>query len=178
MYAFLLVIHILASIFLILVILLQAGRGGGLSESFGGGAMQNIFGSSSTTVLTKITAACAVIFILTSLTLTILTSRRGKSLIDLERSKVSDIVLGQKQKVAARQEPSKGIGLPSSPQAPEAAAQAEAGKTVTVREVRIDPATGKEIVVKEEKMTPEEAAQRNMQTTAPPAETAQPGQAE
>jgi tetratricopeptide (TPR) repeat protein len=52
---------------------------------------------------------------------------------------------------------------PAKPTAPEAAAQQSAAgkdvkKTVTVREIRIDPATGKEIVIKEEKMTPEEAA--------------------
>lgn len=153
MYAFLITIHVLASIFLIAVILLQAGRGSGLSEGFGGGAMQNIFGSSSTTVLTKVTAGCAIVFIITSLTLTIMATRRGKSLIELQKGKVSDIVTQQKKPVTGT------------------AVQPVDNKTVTVREVKIDPATGKEIVVKEEKMTPEEAAAKQKQQPAPvPAE--------
>jgi preprotein translocase subunit SecG len=157
-------VHVLASIFLIAVILLQAGKGSGMSEGFGGGAMQNMFGSSANTVMTKVTAACAIIFIFTSLTLTIMTTRRSKSLIELERGKVSDIVTGQK--VKARGESPAAAPMSQQPVAV-AAAQApaqpaeEAKKTVTVKEVKIDPVTGKEIVVKEEKMTPEEAAARN-----------------
>src|SRR3989338_3645124 len=136
MFTLIVIFHILASIFLILVILLQAGRGGGMSDSFTGGAMQNIFGSSSTTVLTKVTAVCATIFILTSLTLTVLTGRREKSLIDVQRGRVADIVAGQKKDFKA----------------PVAPVKEESAKTVTVREVKIDPSTGKEVVVKEEKM--------------------------
>jgi len=146
MYGLMVAVHVLASIFLIAVILLQAGKGSGLSEGFGGGAMQNMFGSSANTVMTKVTAACAIIFIFTSLTLTIMTTRRSKSLIELERGKVSDIVAGQKAKVRVESAP---------------AQPAQEKKTVTVKEVKIDPATGKEVVVKEEKMTPEEAAARN-----------------
>jgi preprotein translocase subunit SecG len=166
MFIAIIVFHILASIFLILVILLQAGRGSGLAEGFGGGTvMQNIFGSSSSTVLTKATAVCAVVFIVTSLTLTILTSRRGKSLIDLEKAKVGDIVAGQKPKEAVGATAG-GVNVASPKEAPAQTTTPAKGevnapeKTVTVREVKIDPATGKEIVVKEEKMTPEEAAER------------------
>lgn len=152
MYAFIVIIHIAASAVLILLILLQAGRGGGLSEGFGGGAMQNIFGSSSKTIMTKITAVCAVVFILTSISLTILVTRRGKSLIDVKKTKVSDIIAQQKTKAAP---------IKQQAQTPTTEPQAEdAKKTVTVKEVKIDPQTGKEIVVKEEKMTPEEAAAR------------------
>ena len=163
MYGLMVTVHVLASVFLIAVILLQAGKGSGLSEGFGGGAMQNMFGSSANTVMTKVTAACAVIFIFTSLTLTIMTTRRSKSLIELERGKVSDIVTGQK--VKARGESPAVTPMSQQPaaataQAPAQSAQ-EAKKTVTVKEVKIDPVTGKEIVVKEEKMTPEEATARN-----------------
>ncbi len=150
MYGFMVAVHVLACIFLIAVILFQAGRGGGLSETFGSSAMQNIFGSSSKTILTKITAVCAVIFIITSLLLTILTTRRSKSLIDLEKGRVMDIVASQKSSPVSKQE------LPLT-------AGKDAAKTVTIKEVKIDPATGKEIVVKEEKMTPQEAAARQKQ---------------
>jgi len=129
MFGLMVAVHILASVFLIAVILFQAGKGGGLTENFGGGMMQNVFGASANTVLTKVTAACAVIFIFTSLTLTIMTTRRSKSLIELDKSKVEDILVKQKANAAAKPE----------------------NTVTTVREVKVDPATGKETVVKEEK---------------------------
>ena len=82
MYTVLIIIHVVASIFLIAVILLQAGRGGGLADSFGGSQMQNLFGTKSTTVLAKMTAGCAIMFIITCLSLAIISSHRSKSLID------------------------------------------------------------------------------------------------
>jgi len=82
MYAILIIIHVIVSIFLIAVILLQAGRGGGLADSFGGSQMQNLFGTKSTNVLTKMTAGCAVMFIITCLSLAIISSRRSKPLME------------------------------------------------------------------------------------------------
>ncbi|MBU1006562.1 MAG: preprotein translocase subunit SecG [Candidatus Omnitrophica bacterium] len=82
MYAVLITIHVIASIFLIAVILLQAGRGGGLTDSFAGSQMQNLFGTKSTSVLTKMTTACAVIFIISCLTLAMFSSRKSRSLVD------------------------------------------------------------------------------------------------
>jgi len=67
---------------LIGVILLQAGRGGGLADSFGGSQMQSLFGTKSTTVLTRMTTVCAVVFILSCLSLAIISSRRSKSLVE------------------------------------------------------------------------------------------------
>ena len=81
MYIAVLTLHILVSIFLIMVILLQAGRGG-LTETFGGGLTQTMFGARAANVLTRLTAICAIIFISTCLTLTILSFRRGRSLIE------------------------------------------------------------------------------------------------
>lgn len=82
MYGVVIVIHVMASIFLIMVILLQAGKGGGLADSFGGSQMQNLFGTKSTTVLTKLTTGCAVLFIITCLSLAIISSHRSRSLVD------------------------------------------------------------------------------------------------
>ena len=82
MYTFLMVFHVFASIVLILVILMQAGRGGGMSEIFGGSSPKTIFGTSAAKFLTKATAACAIVFIITSLSLAVLSSRRSKSLME------------------------------------------------------------------------------------------------
>ena len=82
MYTFLIVVHVVASLFLIAVILLQAGRGSGLADSFGGSQMQNLFGTKSAAVLTRATAVCATVFILTCLSLAIISGYRSKSLVE------------------------------------------------------------------------------------------------
>lgn len=82
MYAAIIVIHIIVSIFLIAVILLQAGRGGGLADSFGGSQMQNLFGTKSASVLTKLTTVCATVFIITCISLAVISSHRSKSIMD------------------------------------------------------------------------------------------------
>ena len=86
MYTVILIIHLSVSLILIAVILLQAGRGGGLAEIFGGG--QSILGTRAATVLTKTTTTCAVIFLLTSLTLAMFSARQGRSL--MERTSARD----------------------------------------------------------------------------------------
>lgn len=80
-YGLVIAIHVIASLTLIAVILLQAGRGGGLSESFGGSSTQTLFGTKTNVFLARATAAAAVIYILTCLTLAVLTSHRGRSLV-------------------------------------------------------------------------------------------------
>ena len=80
-YGLVLTLHILVCLFLIIVILLQGGRGG-LAESMGGGAAQSLFGGGASTVLTKITAYVAGLFVVTCLTLAGLSSTRGKSVVD------------------------------------------------------------------------------------------------
>lgn len=88
LYIFVIVVHIIACLILIGVILLQAGRGGGLSEAFGGDSSQTIFGTKASVFLAKATVVAACLFLVTCLVLGIMTSRRGRSLIELERRKV------------------------------------------------------------------------------------------
>ena len=74
------VLHILACAFLILVVLLQPGKSGGLG-AFGGGAAQQVFGGrGATSILTKITWWTAGVFFVTSVTLAYLSSSTGDSL--------------------------------------------------------------------------------------------------
>ncbi len=66
----LVVVHVLVSIFLIAVVLLQRGRGAEIGAVFGGGASSTVFGSRGAgNFLTKLTTISAVIFMLTSLSL-------------------------------------------------------------------------------------------------------------
>ena len=81
LYAFVMAIHVIVSLVLILVILLQAGRGGGLSETFGGSQTQTILGTKTSVFLKRATAVSAVLYILVCLLLGVMTSHRGKSLV-------------------------------------------------------------------------------------------------
>jgi preprotein translocase subunit SecG len=73
MYAFIIAVHVIVSIFLIFVILLQPAKSDGMGAVGGGGGGGNsssVFGGrGSVTFLSKVTTVCAVIFMVTSLTL-------------------------------------------------------------------------------------------------------------
>jgi preprotein translocase subunit SecG len=71
-----------------MVILLQAGKGGGISETFGGsGGLQSMLGTKASSFLTKATAACAVLFLATSLTLALVSMNKSGSIVEKELSK-------------------------------------------------------------------------------------------
>ena len=73
------VLHILVCCFLVLVVLLQSGKAGDLASTFGGGSSSSAFGTrSATTLLTKLTAVSAGLFMATCLILAGL-ARRGES---------------------------------------------------------------------------------------------------
>jgi len=84
LYGFVIAIHVIVSLVLIVVILFQAGRGGGLSESFGGSSTQTILGTKSSVFLKRATAVSAVLYILACLLLGVMTSHRGRSLVAKE----------------------------------------------------------------------------------------------
>ena len=78
MYAFFIVLHLMAALILILVVLLQSGKAGDLASTFGGATSQTAFGArGAATILTKVTTGAAVTFMITSLSLSILSSREG-----------------------------------------------------------------------------------------------------
>jgi preprotein translocase subunit SecG len=63
-------LHVIVCILLILIVLLQSGKGAEMGVSMGGGAGQTLFGASGpASLLAKVTTAVAVIFMITSLTL-------------------------------------------------------------------------------------------------------------
>ena len=74
-------IHVVVCFVLIIVILLQAGRGQGLTGgSFGGGNVQSLFGTKASSFLTKATSVCAVLFLFTCIGLNILEVQKSRSL--------------------------------------------------------------------------------------------------
>jgi preprotein translocase subunit SecG len=86
MSTFLIIIHVVVCIALIMIILLQTGKGADMGAAFGGGASQTLFGSTgSSTFLGKLTTAAAVIFMITSLGLAYLSGQRTDSSIMMEK---------------------------------------------------------------------------------------------
>lgn len=82
MSTFLVIIHTIVSIALILIILLQTGKGADMGAAFGGGSSQTLFGSTgSSTFLGKLTTVAAVVFMLTSLGLAYFSGHRITSSI-------------------------------------------------------------------------------------------------
>ena len=66
----LVIIHVAVCIALIMIVLLQTGKGADMGAAFGGGSSQTLFGSTgASTFLSKATTAAAIVFMLTSLIL-------------------------------------------------------------------------------------------------------------
>ena len=76
MFAFFVIVHILICVALTLVVLLQAGKGGGLAGAFGGSAATTLFGGrGAATFLAKATSGLAIAFMAMSILLAIISSR-------------------------------------------------------------------------------------------------------
>ena len=76
------ILHVAVSIFLIAVVLLQSGKGAEMGASFGSSGSQSVFGAGGgTTFLSKMTTGVAVIFMLTSLTLAVISGRSSSSIM-------------------------------------------------------------------------------------------------
>jgi preprotein translocase subunit SecG len=84
MFILLITLHLISAAILILVVLLQSGKAGDLASTFGGATSQSAFGArGAATVLTKATTISAIVFMFTSLGLSILFSRQaGTTVMD------------------------------------------------------------------------------------------------
>jgi preprotein translocase subunit SecG len=75
------IVHIFVCAFLMLVVLLQQGKGGGMGAAFGGAATQQVFGGRGAgNILTRATTICAGIFMLTSVSLAYVSSSGDRDL--------------------------------------------------------------------------------------------------
>ena len=79
MITFIIVLHTLICILLSLVILMQSGRGGGLTETFA--SAESVFGAKTNSFMVRTTTVLASMFLLTCLTLAYLSSRKERSLM-------------------------------------------------------------------------------------------------
>ena len=81
LYYLVLILHLIACFFLIAVVLLQQGKGQDLASAFGGGGTQAAFGPrGSATLLSRVTAGLAVVFMITSISLAVLKQKQASVL--------------------------------------------------------------------------------------------------
>jgi preprotein translocase subunit SecG len=77
---FLIIIHVIVCIALIMIVLLQTGKGADMGAAFGMGSSQTLFGSAgAATFLSKATTVAAVVFVLTSLILAYMSGKPASS---------------------------------------------------------------------------------------------------
>jgi preprotein translocase subunit SecG len=86
----LIIIHVIVCMALIMIVLLQTGKGADMGAAFGGGSSQTLFGSTgASTFLTKATTAAAIIFMITSLGLAYMSGHRtGDSIMVDEKAPI------------------------------------------------------------------------------------------
>lgn len=110
------ILHVLVSLFLIAVVLLQSGKGAEMGASFGSSGSQSVFGAGGgTSFLSKLTTSAAVIFMLTSLTLAYLSGQPSSSSMMSGKGKTAPV-----QAPAAAPAPLKtdSVPAPAAPNVP------------------------------------------------------------
>lgn len=104
----LIILHVLVSLFLIFIVLIQGGKGAELGAAFGAGSSQTVFGGrGAATFLNKMTTVVAVVFMLTSLLLAIVSVRGGS------------VVKGTGTTKAIPSQPAETLPGPVGPQIPQ-----------------------------------------------------------
>ena len=89
MYTLVLVIHLIVCFFLIFIVLIQSSKGAEMGAAFGGGSSQTLFGSRGAgTIFTKLTTISAVLFMLTSLSLAVLSISRGSIMMNTPTTEI------------------------------------------------------------------------------------------
>ena len=117
---FISIIHVFVCLILMFVVLLQQGKGGGMGSAFGGASAQVFGGSGAGNILTRATAICAAIFMITSVSLAYMSSSGDRAL----RAKVVQEQGKKKDRGTPREKESTP---PASPASPSGSAAAPAG---------------------------------------------------
>ncbi len=90
LFALITAVHIFVCVFLIVVVLLQSGKSADLAAAFGGAGSQTAFGPrGAASLLSRATTWSAIIFMVTSITLSVMASRRssgGGSVLEGEKA--------------------------------------------------------------------------------------------
>ncbi len=119
LFALLSVVHVLVCLVLILVVLLQSGKAADLAGAFGGMGSQTAFGPrGAATILSKATTISAVLFMLTSLSLAVMATRRAGPTSVLQKTGKTSTGTGTSTTPPAQQPPAPKPQAPPQPAAP------------------------------------------------------------
>ena len=121
MTGFFMFLHALICLMLVVIILMQSGRGGGLTEAFA--SAESMFGANTNEFLTKGTTVLASIFLITSLSLAVMSAQKGKSLMTESAVTEEAQPQEQEQKIDLVEEVEKAIDKAARP-------DGEAGKPI------------------------------------------------
>ncbi len=92
LFTILLIAQVVVCVLLVAIVLMQSGRGGGLTETFAGG-MESMFGSKTNVIMVRTTAILSILFFTTCLSLAFLSTQKSKSLMASEETvAVGDVV--------------------------------------------------------------------------------------
>ncbi len=94
----LLVVHLIIAVTIVVLVLLQQGKGSEMGAAFGGGSSQSLFGArGSANFLSRITSTLVTVFFITSLVLAYLYTRQGENTSILTESVINqiDVQLGE-----------------------------------------------------------------------------------
>ncbi|MBL0156245.1 MAG: preprotein translocase subunit SecG [Bryobacterales bacterium] len=134
-------LHVIVCLFLVIVVLLQSGKAADLAGAFGGMGSQTAFGPrGAATVLSKATTISAVLFMVTSLSLSVLHTRQGGG-------SVGPSVLDKAPAATQPVTPKAATPAPAQPAQPNGPIkmelQDESGKTVVTKEIPVPAAPAK-----------------------------------
>jgi preprotein translocase subunit SecG len=123
----LIIVHVIVCVALIMIVLLQTGKGADMGAAFGGGASQTLFGSTgASTFLSKATTGAAIVFMLTSLVLAYLSSHRtADSIIKSTPAPVEQPATKTQSEAAPQESSAAGQSAPASQQSNEPAQPAQ-----------------------------------------------------
>ena len=105
------ILHIFTAIVIIILVLMQHGKGADVGAAFGSGASNTMFGSAGTTpFLVKVTAILAAVFFITTLSLTFFVARIYK------QTETNDVTNSLSQPIPVQSSPTKPATTPKIPQ--------------------------------------------------------------
>jgi len=108
------IVHVFVCLVLMGVVLLQQGKGGGMGSAFGGASAQVFGGSGAGNLLTRATAICAAIFMITSVSLAYMSSSGDRAL----KAKVAAEAGKKKDRGTVREKASPSASASTAPPAP------------------------------------------------------------
>ena len=145
----LVILHVFVCLFLIVVILLQAGRGQGLSWGVFGGTPQSILGTKTASFLTRVTTGCAIVFLFTCIGLNILETHKLRSLL-APTTPITDVDFNKIKEALEEAGQTDAAALPSASDVKgETETTASTGDSAVATETNVSKEAGAEVPISE-----------------------------